>query len=237
MAKVQRNLFLVFFGFELEPRNLLLKIILIIIFKKTEHCSTSPWNQVIYVVSALSKSGTFTSGITGTYSDWLSGVFLFLIIFKLIFVEIYPKKFKLWRRKSEGHSGIWVVVIERSDQNKLYKWIKLPRNKNYYLKKKSAESLQSWRSELILFVHILSYICGNTLYVEHNSGCELRPTSQGTLMEKARPTLNWERSSSPTVRGPGSFSCVSALFKISSMSISCIKGRFLSSMYLSLSRI
>lgn len=42
MAKVQRNLFLVFFGFELEPRNLLLKIILIIILKKTEHCSTSP---------------------------------------------------------------------------------------------------------------------------------------------------------------------------------------------------
>lgn len=34
MAKVQRNLF-VFFGFELEPRNLLLKILLIIIkFKK-----------------------------------------------------------------------------------------------------------------------------------------------------------------------------------------------------------
>lgn len=112
MAKVQRNLFLVFFGFELELRNLLLKIILIIIFKKTEHCSTSPWNQVIFVVSALSKPGTFTSGITGTYSDWLSGVFLFLIIFKLIFVEIYPKKFKLWRRQSDGLRGIWVVVIE-----------------------------------------------------------------------------------------------------------------------------
>lgn len=160
MAKVQRNLFLVFFGFELEPRNLLLKIILIIILKKTEHCSTSPWNQVIYVVSALSKSGAFTSGITGTYSDWLSGVFLFLIIFKLIFVEIYPKKkFKLWRRQSEGHSGIWVVVIERSDQNKLYKWIKFPRNKNYYLKKKiSWESsvMEIWinfiRSYIILYM-------------------------------------------------------------------------------------
>lgn len=201
MAKVQRNLFLVFFGFELELRNLLLKIILIIIFKKTEHCSTSPWNQVIFVVSALSKPGTFTSGITGTYSDWLSGVFLFLIIFKLIFVEIYPKKIQVMKEAE------WWTQGNLSCSNRK------------------------------LSVHILSYICGNTLHVEHNSGCELRPTSQWILMEKARPTLNWERSSSPTVRGPGSFSCVSALFKISSISISCIKGRFLSSMYLSLSRI
>lgn len=33
-------------------------------------------------------------------------------------------------------------------------------------------------------------------------------------------TLNWESSSSPTVEGPGSFSLVSALLRISSMSIS-----------------
>lgn len=38
-------------------------------------------------------------------------------------------------------------------------------------------------------------------------------------------TLNWESNSSPTVEGPGSFSLVSARFRISSISISCDQNR------------
>lgn len=41
-------------------------------------------------------------------------------------------------------------------------------------------------------------------------------------------TLNWESNSSPTVEGPGSFSLVSARFRISSISISCDHNRLYS---------
>lgn len=45
------------------------------------------------------------------------------------------------------------------------------------------------------------------------------------LLLSSQFTLNWESNSSPTVEGPGSFSLVSARFRISSISISCDQNR------------
>lgn len=48
------------------------------------------------------------------------------------------------------------------------------------------------------------------------------------ILSSFNSTLNWDSNSSPTVEGPGSFSLVSARFRISSISISCDHNRLYS---------